>query len=190
MGEASGAELLHLFSAIYLSAVLAASLPAHKQSEQPQIQATAGVIPANTNALCSSGLSLVAGLTTLPTCTSKETYTTSLGEACSFPPSCKRSRQPAKTSPTKGFPQHLLQRWILAFSVNAATSAPSSLPPPRVCLSPGLGTCHSGCDTLPRKGLGRQQSKKETDFPTVTENPDATHNCCAGHNRADLCCAG
>lgn len=133
MGEASGAELLHpfsaAFSAIYLSADLAASLPAHKQSEQPQIQATAGVIPANTNALCSSGLSLVAGLTTLPTCTSKETYTTSPGEACSFPPSCKRSRQPAKTSPTKGFPQHLLQRWILAFSVNAATSAPCCLPP-------------------------------------------------------------
>lgn len=103
-------------------------LPAHKQPEHLQFLAVAGVIPAITSAWDSSGSRLVAGLTLAPLSTVRGAHTTSLGEACSFPPSCKHSRQPAKTCPRKGFPQHLLHRTVSTFRLTQPCQLPTFFP--------------------------------------------------------------
>lgn len=139
-------------------------LPADKQPEHLQFLAVAGVVPAISRD--SSGSRLVAGLTPAPLSTMRGAHTTSLGEACSFPPSCKRSRQPARTCPRKGFPQHLLHRTVSAFRVNTAMPPPNLLPHHRAHFSPCLGAHYSGWDTSQNRA-SRQWYKNATQLPII-----------------------
>lgn len=145
-------------------------LPADKHREHLQFLAIAGVIPAITSAWDSSGSRLVAGLTLAPLSTVRGARTTSLGEACSFPPSCKRSRQPAKTCPRKGFPQHLLHRTVSPFRVNTAMPAPNFIPHHRAHFSPSLRAHYSGWDICPKTGQAGNGTKMQHSFPSLTEN--------------------
>lgn len=139
-----------------------------QQPEHLQFLAVAGVIPAITRD--SSGSRLVAGLTPAPLSTMRGARTTSLGEACSFPPSCKRSRQPAKTCPRKGFPQHLLHRIVSTFRVNTAMPPPNFLPHHRAHFSPCLGAHYSGWDTCPKTGQAGNGAKMQHSFPSLNED--------------------